>query len=122
MYSFTIYTEPIYSTRVFTSWNDHWVWEARDFLIQDGEILNEKFGFQEIFAWRLVDGYPAYLFRKDGRVGFSYAGKILPLEYQNVAHYLCCGYASSNPRFDENSVRFFAEREGVWYYVVVDFR
>ena len=122
IYSFAVSLEPLYFTRKFTSWNGHWVWVARDFLIQDGEILNEKLGFQEIFEWRLIENQPAYLFRKDGRVGFSYAGKTLPLEYQNVARYLCCGYASNNPSIGGDSAHFFAEREGVWYYVVVDFR
>ena len=121
-YSFYVHTEPMYSTKIFTNWNGHWVWAARDFLIQDGEILNEKLGFQEIFKWRLIDDKPAYLFRKDGRVGFSYDGKILPLEYQNVARYMCCGYAVNNPSIGDNSAYFFAERDGVWYYVVLKFR
>ena len=122
VYSFSVYTEPLYSTTKFTTWNKHWIWAARDFLIQDGEILNEKLGFQEIFNWRLIENKPAFLFRKDGRLGFSYDGKIIPLEYQNIARYMCCGYAINNPSIGDDSAHFFAEREGVWYYVVVQFR
>lgn len=122
IYSFSVYTEPMYSTKEFVSWNGHWVWAARDFLIQDGEILNERLGFQEIFQWKLIDDKPAYLFRKDGRVGFSYDGKIIPLEYQEVARYMCCGYSVNNPSLSDDSAHFFAERNGIWYYVVLKFR
>ena len=122
IYSFASYREPFYSTEKFTTWDGHWIWAPLDFLIQDGEILNEKLGFQEIFKWRLIDGKPAYFFRKNGRVGFSYDGKIIPLEYQDIAHYMCCGYAANNPFLGDNSAYFFAEREGVWYYVGIDFR
>ena len=122
IFSFAINTEPMLSTRNFLNWDGHWVWVLRDYVIVDGEILNEILGFQEIYYWRLIDGKPSYFFRKDGRVGFSFDGKIYPLEYQNIAVYLCCGYAVNNPSAEDNSVRFFAEREGEWYYVTLDFR
>ena len=122
VFSFFVAGEPMYSTKNFLVWNDHWIWATRNFLVQDGEILNGKLGFQEIFEWRLVENKPAYLFRKDGRVGFSYDGKILPLAYQNVARDLCCGYAVNNPWIGDTRAHFFAEREGVWYYVVLKFR
>jgi hypothetical protein len=122
IFSFAIYTEPMYSTRNFLNWDGHWVWVLRDFVVLDGDILNEVLGFQEIFYWRLIDDKPSYFFRKDGRVGFSFDRKIYPLDYHNIAVYLCCGYSVNNPSLRDNSVGFFAEREGVWYYVVLDFR
>jgi len=122
IFSFALYTEPMYSTRNFLNWDGHWVWVLRDFVVLDGYILNEVLGFQEIFYWRLIDNKPSYFFRKDGRVGYSFDGKIYPLDYQNIAVYLCCGYSVNNPSAEDNSVRFFAEREGEWYYVVLDFR
>jgi len=121
IFSFAIYTEPMFSTRNFLNWDGHWVWVLRDFVIIDGEIINETLGFQEIFYWRLIDDKPSYFFRKDGRVGFSFSGKIYPLDYQNIAVYMCCGYAVNNPSIEDNSAHFFAERDGVWYYVVLDY-
>jgi len=120
--AFAVHTEPMLSTLKFSKWNDQWVWVLRDFVILDGEILNKSLGFQEIFLWRLIDEKPAYFFRKDGRVGFSFDGKIYPLEYQHIAHYMCCGYSINNPSIYDNSARFFAEREGVWYYVILEFK
>gem|GEM_PF-1332467 len=120
IYSFAAYTEPIYAVNRFLTWNGHWVLAARDFLIQDGEILNETLGFEEIFSWSLIEDKPIYLFRKEARIGISYDGKILPLEYQDVARYWCCGFSVNNPAVDSNGIHFFGKRNGVWYYVVVD--
>jgi hypothetical protein len=117
--SFAVYTEPIHAVNRFNAWNGHWILAARDFLIQDGEFINEKLGFEEIFSWGLVAEKPVYLFRKGPRIGVSYDGKILPLQYQDVARYKCCGYASNNPDIDSKGIHFFAKRDGVWYYVVV---
>jgi hypothetical protein len=119
VFSFAVYTEPIYSVSRFATWNDHWVLAARDFLIQDGEFINEKFGFEEIFSWGLIAEKPVYLFRKGPRIGVSYDEKILPLQYQDVARYKCCGFAVNNPAIDSKGIHFFAKRDGVWYYVVV---
>ena len=122
VFSFAVFTEPIHAVNKFTTWNDHWVLAARDYLIQDGEIINETLGFEEIFSWGLIENKPIYLFRKGPRIGVSYDGKILPLQYQDVARYKCCGYASNNPDIDSNGLHFFGKRDGVWNYVVVDVR
>jgi hypothetical protein len=119
VFSFDVYTEPLYAVSGFKAWNGHWILSARDFLIQDGEFINKKLGFEEIFSWGLIAEKPVFLFRKGSRIGISYNGKILPLNYQDVARYLCCGPGVNNLSIDPDSVRFFAKRDGVWYYVVV---
>jgi len=106
----------------FRAWNGHWILEENSSVIQDGEILNQKLGFQEVFNWSLIKDKPAYFFRKGSRVGLSYDGNILPINYQNVAHGLCCGPAQNNPFVGYDVVHFFGERDGVWYYVVMTFR
>ena len=105
----------------FKAWNGHWILEEASFVIQDGEILNKIFGFQEIFSWSLVQDKPTYFFRKGSRVGLAHDGQILPLQYQDVAHGLCCGPAQNNPYMGNDSIHFFGKRDGVWYYVVVKF-
>jgi hypothetical protein len=122
IYSFAVYTEPLYSTSSFSIWAGHWILVARDFLIQDGENLNKKLGFHEIFSWGLIDNKPVYLFRKGPRIGLSYDGMILPLEYQEVAHHYCCGFSVNNPDIVNDSAHFFGKRNGIWYYVVVKFK
>ena len=106
----------------FQSWNGHWVLTAGDFLVLDGEILNTKLGFQEIFGWNIIDDKPVYLFRKGARLGLSYDGKVLLLPYDDIARGLCCGLASNNPRTIDDSVYLFGKRDGIWYYAVVKFR
>lgn len=121
VYSFAAYTELLYSVERFTTWNNHWILEAQDFIIQDGEILNEKLRYLEMFDWELVKDKPTYFFRKGSRIGISYGDKILPIQYQDVAYGFCCGFASNNPRMSHDSIRFFGKRDGAWYYVVVKF-
>lgn len=122
VYSFAVYTEPLYSTSRFTVWNGHWILAARDFLIQDGENINKKLNFDEIFSWNLIDNKPVYFFRMGPRIGLSYNGGILPLEYQEVAHHYCCGFSVNNPSIVNDSAHFFGKRNGIWYYVVVKFK
>lgn len=121
VYSFAVYDEPMYSVKRFKVWEGHWILVAGDFLIQGGEILNGKLGFDEIFSWSLIKDKPAYFFRKGSKIGISYDGKVLPLQYQDVAHGLCCEPAQNNPSVGENSLSFFGKRDGLWYYVVVKF-
>jgi hypothetical protein len=121
VFSFTPYNEPVYSVSRFKAWNSHWILVAGDFLIQDGEILNKKLGFEEVFNWSLVKDKPTYFFRKGSRVGISHDGQILPIRYDNVEHGLCCEPALDNPSMGNDSISFFGKRDGVWYYVVVKF-
>lgn len=87
----------------FRTWDGHWILELDDFVVQDGEVLNQKFGFQEVFNWGLINNKPVYFFRKGARVGISYDGQILPLQYEDVTHgFMCCG---SPPNGDQIYVK-----------------
>ena len=119
IYSFTIFTEGVLASDQFTAWDEHWVWANKDFLIQDGVILNNEIGVQEIFSWRIIDEQPAFLFRKDGQLGFYFDEKIAALPYQDVVRHMCCGMVVNNPVILEHEMSFFGFREGLWYYVVV---
>jgi hypothetical protein len=104
----------------FRSWNGHWLLQVSDFLIQDGTILNEKYGFEEVFNWGLLKDKPYFFFRKGPFVGISFDGQFLLLTYQEVPHNKCCGLVSNNPSNDGKSVRFFARKNGIWTYVVIE--
>ncbi len=106
----------------FVGWDGHWILEAGGFVVQDGEILNRKFDFQEVHDWGLVNGHPLYFFRKGQRVGISYNDQFLPVYYHEVRYGGCCGYAAYNPIFINNTVGFYAKREGVYMYVLMEFR
>jgi len=121
IFAFTTTWLPNHHPR-FSGWNGHWILEANSSVIEDGEILNQKSGFQEVFNWSLIKDKPAYFFRKGSTIGLSYNGKILPMNYQNVAHDLCCGPAQNNPSMGDDTVHFFGERDGIWYYVVMKFK
>ncbi len=103
----------------FQVWQNHWLMEVRAFLIQDGVILNDTLGYEEIYDWQLFNGKPFYFFRKGPRVGISYDGQVQPVYYDEVAHYMCCGYAGDNPYNNGSMIHFFALREGTWYFVQI---
>jgi hypothetical protein len=120
VYDFSTYFGTHLPVEIFTCWQDHWILEVSDFVIQDGIILNQAFGYEGIFDWHLIDGKPLYFFRNGARVGINYDGRILPVWYHDVAHAYCCGYALNNPFGFPNSHGFFANRAGAWYYEVLE--
>ncbi|NOQ40676.1 MAG: hypothetical protein GQ562_10195 [Anaerolineales bacterium] len=122
VFSFATYFGTQIPIKRFLAWNDHWILAVSDFVIKDGEILNAKFGFEEVFNWYAIDDKPFYFFRKGPRVGFSYDGQFFPDYYHEIVHGYCCGLALNNPRMIENTVRFFGKRDGLWYYVVVEIK
>lgn len=111
----------------FISWESHWILTFGSFLVQDGEFINKKLGYQEIFGWNLIHNKPAYFFSKGARFGISYDGQVLPLQYDEIANGLCCWNNGAAPveinaYIYGDSARFFGRRNGVWYHVVVKFK
>lgn len=99
------------------SWDGHWLLEVDGFLVQDGQVLNELLGYEEIFGWQLLNGKPFYYFRKGPRVGISYEEGILPVYYDEVIHYRCCEPSIFNNAGNQDMVWFYGLRQGIWYYV-----
>ncbi len=106
--------------RGLTAWGDHWVLEADNVVVLDGEILNTKLGYDEIFNWQLLGGKPFYFFRQGRQVGLSYDSQVLPDRYDDVLHgFLCCDPAVYNIWSSSAGVWFYGLREGVWRRVFV---
>ncbi len=99
------------------SWDGHWVLEVDGQVLVDGKSLNQELGYDEIFGWRLLKGEPFYFFRKGGRIGVSYAGRVLPQQYEEVIHYRCCEPAAFNVAGNDTMVWFYALKDGMWCYV-----
>lgn len=104
----------------FCAWNGSWFLEVSDFIIQDGEILNHKFGYDEMFGWRILGNNLFYFFTKDGSVFLSHNGKELPIKYDYVPHYRCCEIGSQqNPNGSANKIWFLGTHGGFWYSVEI---
>lgn len=108
-----------YPIKGLTAWQGRWVLEVSGKVFVNGPSLNKSLGYAEIFGWHLVAGEPFYFFTKiaNGTVGVSYAGRVLPYEYKQVQHYLCCEPAAFNPGENEYMTWFYGLRDGKWYYV-----
>ena len=104
--------------RRLSAWEGQWVLEVLPGkVLVEGESLNERLGYAEIFEWRLLAGRPFFFFSSQDGVGLSYDGQVLPYRYDEVPHYLCCEPALANPGHNESMVWFHGLRDGVWYYV-----
>jgi hypothetical protein len=99
------------------SYNGQWVLETNESVIIDGKDLRETKGYSEVFGWQTLDGRPFYFFIKDGKVGLSYNGQDLPVQYEQVIHGVCCDLTVFNPAGNERMVWFYAVKDGVWHYV-----
>ena len=78
--------------------------------------MNALKGYDEAFGFQLLAGKPFYFYLRNGHVGYSYDGKEMELDYDEVPHYRCCGESVLNPVQARNMVAFFAVREKTWFY------
>lgn len=102
------------------AWQGHWILEAGEVVVQDGELLNAVLGYEAIFDWHLVNNEPFFLFKQDNYFGISYAGNTLPHRYEDVIHgSLCCDMSVYNTFPAVNGEWFYALRNGTWYFVSV---
>lgn len=126
---------PVTSLRGLWTYADHWVLEtalvnlneANDpavkfttgQLSQDGVLLNDQFGYTEMFGFQTLGGKLFFFFEKDGLLGFAYDGQVVEAGYTAIPHYACCSEGALNPRGAQNLIAFFAQRGGAWYYVEI---
>jgi hypothetical protein len=121
-----VFSTPVYWTTAarsrFRGWQGHWILETINVVAMDGESLNSKLGFSKVFKWSLIHDKPVFLFQKQMKYGVSYDGQVLPLQYDEIAHGMCCMPAQNNPYVYDNWISFFGKRDGAWYAVVVAFK
>jgi hypothetical protein len=126
---------PIAALRGLWAYDDHWVLEITEIvqrregnlvvieavsqISQDGEVLNERYGYEEMFGFQLMAGAPFYFYEQDGRIGFSYNGHAVMAGYDEIPHDGCCSAGALNPVRAMNMVAFFAQRDNIWYYVEI---
>ncbi len=102
------------------AWDGHWVLEAENVLVIDGEIQNPLLKYDEIFNWHIVAKRPFYFFRQKDTFGMAYDGQTLPLHYDQIIHgFLCCDPARYSIWTAPIGARFYAQRDGVWWFVEV---
>jgi len=120
-----IYFEPSFKIMLggnllFCPWENHWILEHDGYLVQDGVILNHKFGYEDMFGWTLLANQPFYFFVDDGMTYVSYNGETLPISYDIVPHYRCCDVgANERPKHNSNKAWFFGRRDGAWYKTLI---
>jgi hypothetical protein len=126
---------PIPALQRLWAWEGHWALETVHVTIQeqgnviysqgrgqvtiDGVLLNESLGCEEVFGFQLIHDQPFYFVSRGGLQDARYAGLEVPLAYDEIPHYNCCGNATLNPQMFKDMVAFFARRGETWYYTEI---
>jgi len=103
----------------FCTWKDDWIIETQDIVIVSGQVLNHKLGFDAVFGWHILNDLPLFFVEKDNHYSIVYNDQVLPIEYDQIFHYLCCAWHSVNPRTNGVETWFHGQRDGVWYLVKI---
>lgn len=106
-------------TEIYDDEDDEYMFSTIGHIILDGEDLNQRYAYQEMFGFQLLNGKPFNYFNQNGEIGFSYDDQEIRLGYEAVSHYGCCSAAALNPKPAKNMVSFFAQKNGGWYYVEI---
>lgn len=105
-------------------WQGKWLFTANNTLIIDGEVMNPKLGYGEIFDWQIYRGKPVFFFERDGRYGLSYDGVELPITWEYIFHYGCCGSVTNPTQYgfgtDNRMLVFTAYEDGLHHTIAVD--
>ena len=90
-------------------------------LYMEGELLNEKYGYDSAFDFQILAGKPFFFFEREGKMGISYDWQEYELPVENILHYACCSAGVNNPRHFENLAAFVtSEGRKLSYYELVN--
>lgn len=93
--------------------------EAVGQVFKDGVLLNERYGYDEMFGFQLLNGRPFYFYKVDGQIHLAFDHQDLPLVYDAIPHYRCCSGGATNPAGGPNWVSLFRRRGDTWYYTEI---
>ena len=88
-------------------------------LIQDGEDLNQKFGYDESFGFQTIAGKPFYFIRKAEQIKAIVDGEEIPLGFDLIPHYGCCSSGEMNLQPFQDRVNFFGKQDDTWFFVQI---
>ncbi len=94
-----------------------WVFDSNGSLFIGGRLVNKSLGYDEIYGWQVLNGKPFYFFTQNGKVGLSYGGSVLPVNFDDVIHGSCCEAGAFNVSGNPSMVWFFARSNDFWNYV-----
>ncbi len=129
------HASPISALQGLWTYQDHWAVEtahirddgsggevmtpATGQVAVDGKSLNDQLGYEASFGFQTLDGKPFYFFKRDGKIEANYNGVKIPLGYDEIPHYNCCGESSLNPKIYPNLVTLFGRKGQDWYYTEI---
>jgi hypothetical protein len=108
------------SIQGFGSWQGHWLLEVGGMVIQDGQVLNRHYGYDEMFDWHLVNGRPFFFYHQSGHFGIFYDGLPIQHRYNDILHgEACCALTAAQIVDSPDGVWFYARKGKIWYLVSI---
>lgn len=116
---------PLVPVQAFWTYDGHWAleilfsdqdtWTGRIYI--DGKLINDQKDYGEAFGLQILVGKIFFFYNKDGKLGYSYDGKEVALDYDEIPHYYCCAESEFNPYAAKDMVSFFTRQDQSWFYV-----
>ena len=107
----------------FYGWNGQWILEFDDRVIVSGRDVGRTLGYSKVFNYSVLANRTFFFFKKGiifGKYGFCFNGVEYKQRYEDIVHYECCEPALLNFDLYNNKARFYAYKNGAWYYVYLE--
>jgi WD40 repeat protein len=106
----------------FWTYGEHWALETAGSVGIDGMSANKQYGYDESFAFQLLDGRPLFFFRRGESLGIHFDGQEVALPWEEIPHYNCCSAGLLNPMRVGNVLLILARQGEQWFYAEIEGR
>jgi hypothetical protein len=89
-------------------------------VVVTGVSLNDLEKCERTFHYRILDGTPIFMMKKNNKIRIKFGSTVLEQEYDEVLHHLCCEPFRFNPGCTGTKIMFFAYRGEQLLYVEVE--
>jgi hypothetical protein len=110
---------PIDHIHGFFAWQNNWILEHYKTILFNGVNINETYDYDASFFVSVVGDELFYFAQKNGRIYLVQNHQLTDNYYDEVIVYQCCDYSRYNPRFWNNLLRFYANKNEKVYFVNV---
>jgi hypothetical protein len=89
-------------------------------VILNGLDLNSHNGYSKSYCFNFFKDKPVFFYEKSGKSYLQIDSTNISFGFQKIMHYYCCEAGIFNPKFNDCRISFFAQKNGYWYYVLIE--
>ncbi len=110
-----------YQTKAFFVLDGRWYLQIGNRLIVDGNNINKKMKYKEVFNCRKVLSKLFYIAKQGDIYRMYYNNEVIGGTYDYIFHDRCCEPALMNIINRNNVIGFYGIKNGMWYLTIIDF-